>query len=284
MHMVRFAQYLFASASASLAIFSLSYGDFAPGGQSWPVWIPGREAWVYGFAILVLTASIGVFFARTALGSVLMIGIYLATWVALGLPGGLSQPLSIGGWYGFCEALSALVGGWLLFTMLRSQQDESQLPMGGEHARRVAQILFGLTCVFYGSSHFTYADYTATMVPRWLPAPLDIAYITGLAHIVAGICIIVRILPRLAATLEAVMMTLFGLLVWVPSFFAQPRPQWATPPQNQWSELVVNLVLAASAWIVATSFRECRWFAAAPLRAFARPRTADAAPSCNIIK
>ena len=51
------------------------------------------------------------------------------------------------------------------------------------------------------------------------------------------------------------MMSLFGLLVWVPSFFAQPRPDWATPPQNQWSELVVNLVLAASAWIVATSVR-----------------------------
>jgi hypothetical protein len=25
----------------------------------------------------------------------------------------------------------------------------------------------------------------------------------------------------------------------------QPRPAWATPPQNQWSELVVNLLLAA---------------------------------------
>jgi hypothetical protein len=52
---------------------------------------------------------------------------------------------------------------------------------------------------------------------------------------------------------------LFGLLVWVPSFFAQPRPDWATPPQNQWSELVVNLVLAAAAWVVATSLRNRPW-------------------------
>jgi uncharacterized membrane protein YphA (DoxX/SURF4 family) len=62
------------------------------------------------------------------------------------------------------------------------------------------------------------------------------------------------VLPRLAAVLEAVMMSLFGLLVWVPSFFATPRPQWATPPEHQWLELTVNVVLAASAWLVAISF------------------------------
>jgi hypothetical protein len=55
------------------------------------------------------------------------------------------------------------------------------------------------------------------------------------------------------------MMSLFGLLVWVPSFFMSPRPEWATPPQNQWSELVVNLMLAAAAWLVASSLRYRPW-------------------------
>jgi hypothetical protein len=54
-------------------------------------------------------------------------------------------------------------------------------------------------------------------------------------------------------------MSLFGLLVWVPSFLVQPRPEWATPPSNQWSELVVNLVLAASAWVVAASLTNRPW-------------------------
>jgi len=65
--------------------------------------------------------------------------------------------------------------------------------------------------------------------------------------------------PRLAATLETIMMSLFGLLVWVPSFFMHPRPSWATPPANEWSELVVSLMLAASAWIVATSLSNRPW-------------------------
>jgi uncharacterized membrane protein YphA (DoxX/SURF4 family) len=249
----------FALAAASLAIFSLAYGEFGPSGQSLPGWIPWRQTWVYLSALLLLAASAGLCFSRTALPGALTIGAYQAVWAVLGIPSILSDPLSIGAWYGFCEALTSLVGSWILYAMLRRQSGGSETPIAGERAVRVARVLFGLTCVFYGSSHFVYADYTAGMVPTWLPDRLGLAYFTGLGHLAAGIGIIVGILPRLAATLEAIMMSLFGLLVWVPSFFAQPRPQWATSPHNQWSELVVNLLLAASACIVATSLRKGPW-------------------------
>jgi uncharacterized membrane protein YphA (DoxX/SURF4 family) len=249
---------LFVSASASLAILSLIYGDFAPG-QSLAAWIPWRETWVYGSALLVLGASAALCFPRTALPSALAIGAYQAVWAAISTAAIVSQPLTLGAWYGFCEALTSLVGTWILYSMLRWRSPGSQMPIASERAVRAAQILFGLACVFYGSSHFAYADYTASMVPGWLPDPLGFAYLTGLGHIGAGIGIVIGVFPRLAATLEAIMMSLFGLLVWVPSFFAQPRPEWATPAQNQWSELVVNLVLAASAWLVASSLRDRPW-------------------------
>ena len=249
---------LFAIASASLAILSLSYGDFAPG-QSLPALIPWRETWVYATALLVLGASAGVCFSRTALPSALTIGAYLAVWALICAPPILSKPLSVDAWYGFCEALTSLVGAWILYSMLRWPSQESQMPIASARAVRTAQILFGLTCIFYGWSHFVYADYTASLVPTWLPGRLGFAYFTGLGHLAAGIGIAFGVLPRLAATLEAIMMSLFGLLVWVPSFFAQPRPEWAVSPQNQWSELVVNLVLAASACVVAASLRNRPW-------------------------
>ena len=254
MRIVGFTRGLFAIAVASLAILSLAYGDLALVGQSLPAWIPWRETWLYGTALLALAASAGVCFSRTALAGAWIMGAYLAVWAATCVPPILSKPLSFGSWYGFCEAMTSLVGAWILYATLRWQSRGSQLFIANERAVRAAQILFGLTCIFYGCSHFAYADYTAGMVPGWLPARLGFAYFTGLAHIVAGIGIILAILPRLAATLEAIMMSLFGLLVWVPSFLAHPRPAWATPPQNQWSELVVNLILAASAWVVAASF------------------------------
>jgi len=249
----------FAIAAASLAILSLAYGDFALSGRSLPGWIPWRETCDYLSAVLLLAASAGVCFSRTALPSALTIGAYQAVWAVIGTTPILSEPLRIGAWYGFCEALTSLVGAWILYAMLRWQSPGSKMPSASERAVRIAQVLFGITCVFYGWSHFAYADYTASMVPTWLPSRLGLAYFTGLGHLAAGVGIIVGILPRLAATLEAIMMSLFGLLVWVPSFLAHPRPEWAMTPQNQWSELVVTLLLAASACIVATSLRNHPW-------------------------
>ena len=245
---------LFAIATAALAIWSLTYGDFAWGPQSSFARIPSRETWVHASALIILAASAGLCFPRTALASVLTIGAYQAVWAAVSVPQILSNPLSIGAWYPFCIALTALVGASILYAMLRRKSRGPGMPVASEGTLRTAQVLFGLTCVFYGWSHFVYADYTAGMVPTWLPARLAFAYFTGLGHVAAGIAIVVGVLARLAAVLEAIMMSLFGLLVWVPSFFAQPRPQWATPPEHQWSELAMSMVLAASAWIVAISF------------------------------
>jgi uncharacterized membrane protein YphA (DoxX/SURF4 family) len=267
MRIVGLGHGLFVVASAGLALLSLTYGDFAPGAQSLPAWIPWRETWVGGFALLLLAASAGLCFSRTALASALAIGAYQAVWALICAPAILSNPLSVGAWYGFCEALTALVGAWVLYVMLRWQARGLGMPIASERSVRAAQVLFGLICVFYGWSHFAYADYTASMVPTWLPKRLGFAYFTGLGHIAAGIGVILGVLPRLAATLEAIMMSLFGLLVWVPSFFAQPRAEWATPPHNQWSELVVTLVLAGSAWIVAMSLRNRPWIFASQSRA-----------------
>jgi uncharacterized membrane protein len=249
---VEFGRASFAIASASLAIWSLAYAHFA--GQSLPGWIPWREAWVYAAALVLLAASAGLLLTRTASPSALTISVYQAVSVVIFVPQIVSKPLGVDAWYPFCEALTSLAGAWILYALLQRHRRGSATAIAGQGAVRTAQVLFGLTCIFYGWSHFVYAAYTAGMVPSWLPGRLPLAYVTGLGHIAAGIAITVGVLPGLAATLEAVMMSLFGLLVWIPSFFAQPPPKWATPPAHQWSELVVTLVLAASAWIVAISF------------------------------
>src|ERR1700685_909866 len=105
---IGFGRGFFAIAAASLAILSLAAGDFAPSGRSLPGWIPWRETVVYISALLLLAASAGLFFSRAALPSALTIGAYQAVWAVLGTPPIFSKPLSIGAWYGFCEALTSL--------------------------------------------------------------------------------------------------------------------------------------------------------------------------------
>ena len=259
MRSVALARILVVVSVASVALLSLAYGDFVPLGQSFGPWLPWRAAWVQGSALFLLAAGTGLCFSRTALPSALGLCMYQAAFAVMCALPIFSQPLGVGAWYGFCEALAPLIGALILYALLRGQAGRPQAPITGERALRAAQVLFGLSCVFYGWSHFAYADYTATFVPSWLPGRLGFAYLTGLGHVAAGIGLVVGVLPRLAATLEAAMMSLFGLLVWVPSFFADPTPAWATPPQVRWSELVVTYVLAAAAWVVAIFLGNRSW-------------------------
>ena len=234
---------LFAIATAGLAVLGLYFHGFAPVWRPLPAWVPWHDIWVNACDLLLLAASVSLCFKRTASSSVMVIAAYITAWaVTRTIPVALN-PLSFGAWYGVCEALAPLVAALILGALVRSR------------ALRAAQCLFGISCVVFGLAHFVYADFTASMVPGWLPGHLGFAYLTGLGHIAAGLGLAAGIFPRLAATLEAIMMSLFGLLVWVPTLFARPPPQWATPPQNQWSELALTLLLAASAWIVATSIR-----------------------------
>jgi len=251
---------LFGFAAAGVAILSLVYGNFAPMVEPIRALLPWPKVWPYGFGAALLAASAGLFFARTALASAIIIAVYGSVWTVMRALPVLLKPVNMGSLYGVCEALGALIGAWVLYALLRRQDGEPSMNVvAGDRAMHVARILFGASCVVYGAAHFAFAAYTSAMVPAWLPGRTDLAYLTGVCHAAAGLALLVGVLPRLAATLEAIMMTLFGALVWFPSFFTQPVPEWATPTQNQWSETIVTFLLAASAWIVAASLRSSPW-------------------------
>lgn len=164
--------------------------------------------------------------------------------------------LSVGSWYGFSEAMTMLVGVWTLYALHRRRDHSTAATaLTGDLALRVGRVLFGAACLVYGLAHFAYAGYSLPFVPTWLPARMPLVYLTGVCHAAAGVGLILGVLSRLAAALEAVMIVLFGFLVWLPSHFAHPAPKWAGSPQNQWSETFLNFLLAAVAWMIADSLR-----------------------------
>ena len=251
-----FGHALYGISLAGLGGLSLVYGNFAPIIEPFPTLLPWREVWSDGLGTILLAASAGLFFSRTALAGAIMIGMYEVIWAMTQVKPILSKPLTIGSWYGLSEALGALVGIWILYSMLRGRVAAPLVPgMTGDRALHVARVLFGAVCVVYGAAHFAYATYTASMVPAWLPDRMVFVYLTGAGHIAAGLGLVVGVQPRLAATLEAIMISLFGSLVWLPSYFAHPVPEWAASTQTQWSETFLTFLLASSAWIVAASLR-----------------------------
>jgi hypothetical protein len=153
-------------------------------------------------------------------------------------------------WLGLSESVALFCGGWILFLSLAGA--ENSLPKFLADPR-VPRYLFGAACVVLGLSHFVYLDITAGMVPAWLPDRTGFAYLTGAGHFAAGLAILFSVLPRLAATLEAGMISSFVLLLHVPSVFAQPASRL------QWTMLCVATAIAGAAWIVAGSLRASSW-------------------------
>jgi uncharacterized membrane protein YphA (DoxX/SURF4 family) len=119
-------------------------------------------------------------------------------------------------------------------------------------SRRTAQAIFGLTLIFYGASHFLLLSYTASLIPPLFPQRLALAEFTGAAHIAAGSAFVLGVVPRIAAILEAAMLTSFGLIVQIPLLIGKPAER------SQWIEVLASFALAGAAWAFAGAIKSSR--------------------------
>ena len=215
-----------------LGMVTLAVHDFALQWQPVPQWVPARSALsIVSAAILIVGGLVAI--RRNAGWLRLMLPAFYGLWVlVLHLPNFVRDP-NVGSLLGVAESLSLAMAGVAL------------LPSSArDPVRKIARIGYGLCAIEFGLSHLVYADFTATMVPAWLPARLFLARFTGCAHIVAGLAIASGLLGRLAATMLALMMASFVLLVHIPGVVAAPTDRL------QWTMLAMALSLSGGAWLV----------------------------------
>jgi uncharacterized membrane protein len=241
---------LFALSFAATGALAIITRDF---GLMWRPLADGNP-WHDTLAILggtlLFAAAIALVIARTAqIAALALAGFLLLRELVLQLPVVFARPLVEASWYSVSENLILLAGAWTIFSLVPREK--------GVLVRlrqvRTGQILFALALPAIGLSHMFYLDQTAPLIPPWLPFHVPLAYLTGAAHIAAGIAILFDVLPRLAATLEAVMVSLFTLLVWVPTVGSHLTNRF------DWSEICVSTAIAGAAWAVAESFRSRSW-------------------------
>jgi uncharacterized membrane protein len=252
MRILALGHVLFAIGLAGLGVLSIGSGDFAYTWQPVPEFVPARATLAVVSGLLLIGAGLGLLQKRWARTSALIMTIYLATWVlALQSPKVAHAPMNVGAWLGFCENLILVCGGWTLFLSL-DRSRTSFLPLFMVDPA-VPRILFGASCIVLGVSHFVYADATAGMVPAWLPNHVFFAYLTGSGHLAAGLAILFGVVPRLAATLEAGMISIFVLLIHLPGVFSSPANRL------QWTMLFVASALAGASWVVAGLLHASSW-------------------------
>jgi uncharacterized membrane protein len=261
MSAMRWGQVIFAVSFVAIGALSLLSGDFALVWQPVPQWVPWREPLAYASGFVLLLCGLGMLLPRFARLATLLLTANLWLWLLLlRLPPLVGNPASANLWLGFGETLMLVTGGWILLASLPVQAGGAGAGLAagvaGEKSTRLPRLLFAVALPLVGLSHFVYLKGTAAMVPGWLPWHAGFAYLTGAAHIAAGLGLLFAVLPRLAATLEAIMISLFTLLVWVPSIAGAPATRLP------WTAFFVSAALAGAAWAVAGSLQGTPWGAA----------------------
>ncbi|MBO9623659.1 MAG: DoxX family membrane protein [Sphingomonas sp.] len=223
-----------------LGAVCLAFHDFALQWQPVPETLKGNAALAVASALILIAGGVLVVLRRTSLAGAMLLATWFGLWVlALHLPNVLRAPAAgfVGALLGLAELLAVTAAGKQLALLALGER----VP---RWARLLPRIAFGLSALVFGISHFVYADFTAAMVPDWIPVRLFWAYATGAGHVAAGLALLSGVKARLAATLMAAMAASFVLLVHAPRVIAAPASQL------EWTMLCMAALIAASAWVM----------------------------------
>lgn len=229
---------VYAAGAILLGALGIWYHDFALQWQPLPKGLPAYGLLAYVSGLLLIAGGVAILARKGERFGALLLAAFFGLWViALHLPNALAGWKHIGAWLAPAESLFACLGGVALFS-------------GGAGALRgtlatTTRLLAGACCVVFGLAHFNYIDFTAGMVPKWLPPNGTFwAWATGIGHFAAGLALLSGIQARLAATLEAAMMACFVVLLHIPLVVAAPGQH------VNWVMLAVATTYTGAAWLV----------------------------------
>ena len=204
------------AALLSLGVRCVMSRSFIPAWQPTPKSLPLPDLWATLNGVLLAALALMVLVGWRRKIAAYALAMLLAAWiVVLQMPGILAAPGAVLTWLGVAE-VGALASAAALVGLGASREPRSDGWRNGALARGA----FGLCAIIFGLSHFAYADFTAGMIPAWLPARLFLAYATGTAHIAVGVAIATGVCGRLAAMMLTLMTASFVVLVHLPAVVA----------------------------------------------------------------
>ena len=248
---------VFAATLIAIGILGLIKSEYAAIWDGIPKAFPAREALPYLCALVAIACGFGLLWPRTAALAARVLLAYLLVWMLIfkGLYIILA-PMEEGSYQSSGENAVIVAGAWVLYAWFASAWDKQHLSFAtGEKGLRIARVFYGLAMLAFGLSHFFYLQFTAPLIPSWLLWPVFWAYFTGTAYLAAGVAVLSGVFARLAATLAAVQMGAFILLVWLPIILAGKMTDF------NWGEITVNFALVAGGWVVAESYVGMPWLA-----------------------
>lgn len=248
-HVGRAGHLAYGASVAGLGALCLLAGNLAYVFQPVPRWLPLQASLAYVSGAVMITGGLALLARKTARFAALVLTVHFVVWlVLLNLPNALARPTVVGNWEGCGLNMTVVAGGWILLALSGRPPAGPAARLLGEDGVKLARRVYAAGLPLVGLAHFLNARQAIAYVPAWLPLRIGWLYLTGAGHIAAGLAILLGVLPRLAAVLEAGQITAFVILVHIPSVYRAPGDRL------QWAMLVYALAIAGSAWLTAATF------------------------------
>ena len=186
-----------------------------------PKWLPARLFIAYLVGVAHLAAATSIVARRcirwSGLGLALMFGLFV---LLMDLPGALANPGVGLSWLLAARETTFAMGGLALFASATSNRS----PLTAETITIVARLWIGCVLVVYGINHVLHPQYSPGVpdsmpTASWVPAPLILAYATGILLIVFGLAMFVERYASTAATYAGLVFLVLTLVLYVPQFF-----------------------------------------------------------------
>ncbi|MBO9585664.1 MAG: DoxX family membrane protein [Flavobacterium sp.] len=126
-------------------------------------------------------------------------------------------------WINALEELTYSGGAFVLAGSFTEQSlSENKFASFLEKLIPFGRVFYSLLMILFGLSHFLFAAFVSTMVPKWLPGTMFWTYFVGVALICSGISIIFKLWIKPISLLLALMLMLFFLFFHIQDAVENP--------------------------------------------------------------
>jgi hypothetical protein len=201
------------------------------------VWHISVLSYLVGAALVV--GGVAILFGRTAKVGAVLIGAAYLVLSLLSVPQMIVNPQIYASWGNFFYPFSLVIAAAIVVARYSPAWDPRIIA-------RIASVLFAICIASFGIEQVEFLARTASLVPKWIPpSQMFWAIATCVPFALAAIALVVNRFALLATQLFALMMLLFGILVWIPILFTDPHTR------GNWVEGTETFATAGAAWILA---------------------------------
>jgi len=216
-----------------------------------PAEIPGRLIAAYFSGVVLFVAGLLMIFEKKAGLAAMLAAVIIFLWAFMrNIPQAVSVPQFGGLWTNTFKTL-AIGGGALIAAAsypsgVNQSIKEFSIPAHWTNIMiTIGRILLGIFLFICGIQHFMFIDFVAGFIPSYIPAHFFWAYFAGAALLAGGAGLLLGLKAPLAATLSAIMIFLWVILLHIPMAVMKPNEG------QSWTSVCEALAISGILFILA---------------------------------